>query len=161
MAGAYGTLTVNIEFGPDDQPKVEVQGQGFAGIQGTLTGTVTVSHEDHEMMSGTVQVSGAVGAGAGFEADVGIDGGKITFDAKGKIVAGAGGGVSFSGSVDVANTTLALRDILLGLARAGFEEGAEVVIDTGEAVWNMGQVAGGAVWDGTKWAGRQVMEGGE
>jgi hypothetical protein len=160
MAGAYGTLVIDISLGPDGQPKVEVHGKGFAGLTGTLSGTVTVTHEGEELMSGTLSVSGAIGVGGGFDFTAGVnDEGNVEFGVEAQLDAGVGGGVNVSGEVDTKATAGAIAEILAGLVRAGFEEGAEVVIDTGETIWNTTEAAGEAIWDGTQWVGRKAKEG--
>ena len=157
--GANGVLSLDIKIGKDGKIEAGVSGSGFAGAQGTLSGEVTLEHEGEQVATGKVELKGAAGVGASFDAGATAEGDKIGFHAKGAAVGGFGGGIAFSGSVDLSAAVNMVTEVGAGLVRAGFKEGSEFVADSGAVIWNGAAQVGGALWDGTQWVGDATWNG--
>ncbi|WP_309893360.1 hypothetical protein [Archangium sp.] len=161
--GATGELNIKVHLGLDGQPQVSVSGEGFAGAKGSITGGVVVSHEGKQLMSGELTASGMVGVAGSAEASFGLSDDGISFSAKAEVAVGAGWGIEVSGTVDPGATLQATQEIVQGLATAGLEAGAtwtgNLAENAGEMVWDGAQVAGGAIWDGANWGAGKASDG--
>ena len=157
--GATGELNIKVHLGPDGTPEVSVSGEGFAGAKGSITGGVVVSHEGQQIISGEITASGVVGAAGSAEASFGISDDGISFHAKGEVAVGAGWGVEVSGTVNPGAALETTRQIFQGLAAEGIDKAVGWAGNSGEMVWDGAQVAGGAIWDGANWGAGQASEG--
>jgi hypothetical protein len=157
--GATGELNVKVHLGADGNPQVSVSGEGFAGIQGSLTGGVVVSHEGTPIVEGSVAVTGTVGAAASADASVSVTDTGFSFHAKGQLAVGAGWGVEVNGTVNGGAALETSKQIFAGLAAEGIDKAKGWAGNSGEMVWDGAQVAGGAVWDGASWGAGQASEG--
>ncbi len=157
--GATGELNIKVHLGVDGTPEVSVSGEGFAGAKGSITGGVVVSHEGQQIISGEITASGVVGAAGSAEASFGISDDGISFHAKGELAVGAGWGVEVSGTVNPEAALQASQQIAQGLAAEGIDAAVGWAGNSGEMVWDGAQVAGGAIWDGANWGAGQASEG--
>ncbi len=101
--GINGELNLKLRVGTDGTLSVQLNGEGFAGARGELSGNIELSVNNQEIAKGTLSVGASIGAGAGAYAEGGYKDGQLKFRAGAYASVGAGIGTDVSGTVNVKN----------------------------------------------------------
>jgi len=131
--GGDADLKVNLHVGTDGRLSVNLGADGFAGVKGSLKGTVSVESkpgndpnaEWKPLVEGTASLSAYAGiaGGASFKVQGDVTSGKLGFEAKAFGSAGVGVGFGLDGTINTKN-----------VAELGGRIGMKFANDVGQAV---------------------------